>query len=56
MIVLKNWTAKRAGGRITLTGVAHDGLTLKVVGVDTITGSARGIIATHKSGQNYQLT
>lgn len=59
MITLRNWTAKRAGGRITLAGYNVDADLnpfVKVVGIDIITGnSASGITATHKSGVTYKL-
>lgn len=52
--VLHNWTAKRAGGRITLTGVDETGAPRKIVGIDTIT-FGKPPVATHKSGDVYLL-
>ena len=57
MKTIINWTAKRAGGRITVYGV--DEAThkpLKVVGVDLIEAARRGgPIATTKDGVKYEL-
>lgn len=33
---LTNWTARRAGGRITVTGTNEEGKDAKIVGVDKI--------------------
>jgi hypothetical protein len=57
MIKLINWTARRAGGRITINGVnAADGQPLKVVGVDKITPSKEmGCIATRQDGTEFAL-
>lgn len=33
---LTDWTARRAGGRITVTGTGENGQPAKIVGVDTI--------------------
>lgn len=53
---LKNWTARRAGGRITINGVdAQTGNPIKVVGVDTIEAGSPFPIATHKDGEKFEL-
>jgi hypothetical protein len=51
------WTARRAGGRITINGKTDDGEPIKLVGVDTIAPSAAGnaAIATRKDGQTFRL-
>lgn len=57
MTVLKNWRARRAGGRITLTAVdAATDQPIKVVGVDVIESTPDGVIATDKNGGTYRLT
>lgn len=53
---LKDWSAKRAGGRITVTGKDETGQITKVVGVDTIEAQGVGTVATHKSGEQYLLS
>lgn len=63
MIRIKNWSAKRAGGRITLVGV--DTLSekpVKLVGVDLIERRSVGTVqigqitvATFKDGTEYEL-
>jgi hypothetical protein len=59
-----DWNAKRAGGRITLTGIDRsNGEPIKVTGVDRIYGpkteatfgDARMILALGKDGKTYQL-
>lgn len=69
MIKLINWTAKRAGGRITINGVDVETMKpLKVVGVDTIIGGLYTVsadstltalgehpIATDRNGLKYEL-
>jgi hypothetical protein len=55
---IKEWTAKRAGGRITITGVDADaGGPVKIVGVDKIAAGKGGTmpIATDKDGKTYDL-
>lgn len=59
MMKIKEWKAKRAGGRITITGVdAVAGGPVKIVGVDQIEAGKRGKppIATDKDGTEYELT
>jgi hypothetical protein len=62
MIKLVNWTAKRAGGRITINGVDDaTGKPHKVVGVDMIEagnlhpGLQDNPIATDRYGSKYEL-
>ncbi len=53
---IKNWEAKRAGGRITVNGVdAATGKPLKVAGVEAIEPLEGKVIATHHSGSEYEL-
>lgn len=54
MDTLKNWSARRSGGRITINGSRHGG-TLKVPNVDTIVCRDGKVIATDKDGATYQL-
>jgi hypothetical protein len=59
MMKIKEWKAKRAGGRITITGVDADaGGPVKIVGVDQIEAGKRGKspMATDKDGVTYELT
>ncbi|MBR2689206.1 MAG: hypothetical protein IKE42_15240 [Aquamicrobium sp.] len=53
---LLGWTAKRAGGRITINAFDAEGKPIKVVGVDKITGG-QGVptIATDKKGECHEL-
>lgn len=68
MIKLINWTAKRAGGRITINGIDYASMKpLKVVGIDMIEapltstdGTKASVarlnpIATDKDGTQYEL-
>jgi hypothetical protein len=56
MTRIKNWEAKRAGGRITVNGVdAETNKPLKVAGIDVIEPIAGKAIATHKGGDKYEL-
>lgn len=62
MQTLINWSAKRAGGRITINGFdKKTGGAVKLVGVDTIAARPRrgkvpwAPVATHKSGERYVL-
>lgn len=57
---ISNWKARRAGGRITITGLDKDGAEFKVTGVDTIAagdsaGAATWPVATDKNGAKYFL-
>lgn len=57
MHTLKNWRAKRAGGRITVYGQdATSGADRKVVGVDVIEPRNGLVVATDKNGDEYVLT
>lgn len=51
---ITHWSAKRAGGRITLTG-RSGGKDRKVVGIDTIEATDDGIVATDKNNTRYIL-
>lgn len=53
--IVKNWTAKRAGGRITVYGEYTDGTPRKVVGVDSIRAAKPWPVATDKNGVEYEL-
>lgn len=57
--VIRNWTAKRAGGRITINGMDEGGAPLKVVGVDYIKPDgpvqAPYIVAVDKDGNRWRL-
>jgi len=55
METITNWTAKRAGGRITIYGVKSDGRPLRVVGVDKIEAGSPHPVATDKDGTQYLL-
>jgi hypothetical protein len=61
MDTLKNWKAKRAGGRITIYGQNESGQPARVVGVDVIDApniNANGHanpVATDKDGRRYAL-
>lgn len=58
MKTLQNWTAKRAGGRMTIYYADENGLPAKVVGVDTIQGRpgpGELPVATDKHGERYYL-
>lgn len=58
MQTIKNWQARRAGGRITIYGKNEQGGEMKIVGVDQIKGPgpAGGLpIATDKNGTDYAL-
>jgi hypothetical protein len=61
-MTLTNWKAKRAGGRITITGLDPQGHERKIVGVDLIEGTAKSggqtsnkITATDKDGKVHIL-
>lgn len=56
MHALKNWKARRAGGRITVVGSEIDGSPGKIVGVDVIEPRGGKIIATDKDGTDHELT
>lgn len=55
---LKNWTAKRAGGRITIVGSdVETGTSVKIVGVDQIAAGKNGKppVAVDRNGERYEL-
>lgn len=52
---LKSWKAKRAGGRITVTGVdTTSGQPVKIVGIDTIE-AGKPVVAVDKDGNRHEL-
>lgn len=55
MHILTNWTARRAGGRITVTGTGQDGKPAKIVGVDSIQPRAGFCHAMDKNGMSHKL-
>ncbi|WP_309628772.1 hypothetical protein [Brevundimonas sp.] len=55
METLKNWSARRSGGRITINGLDETGHPEKVPNVDTIVIDAGEIIATDKNGEKWRL-
>lgn len=60
MTRVKDWKARRAGGRITIIGTDADpdgGGPIKIVGVDLIEAGEAGKppIATDRSGERYEL-
>lgn len=64
MKTIRFWKARRAGGRITITGQNEAGEDFKVVGVDSIVGGAYAgpetghvamPVATDKNGEKYAL-
>lgn len=59
MHTLRNWTAKRAGGRITVYGEDDSGVSTKIVGVDRIEprdmGGRIAVIATDKNNTIHEL-
>lgn len=50
MIVLQEWEAKRAGGRITVTHESG-----KIANIDTIRLENGLVIATHSDGRKFRL-
>jgi hypothetical protein len=50
MDTLYSWSAKRAGGRITVTHSCG-----KITGVDTITSNDGKVIATDRDGRQFEL-
>lgn len=60
---LTKWTAKRAGGRITVTGQDDEGNARKIVGIESIGPQSGGfgaaattrIIARDKNGGQHEL-
>ena len=57
MMKLTDWSAKRAGARITVTGFNPDGHFVKVANVDVITAGEKGKapVAVDKNGVQYEL-
>lgn len=55
---LMHWNARRAGGRITVTGTNADGREVKIVGVDKIVPGPPGsghCIAVDKNDADHRL-
>lgn len=55
---LRNWTAKRAGGRITIYAEGLDGRSRRITNVDTIRGGdiwEAHPIARDAKGEEYRL-
>lgn len=52
---LTNWKARRAGGRITVTGTDADGKDAKIVGVDVIQPRDGKIVAIDKNSEEHTL-
>lgn len=59
MRTLRNWTAKRAGGRITVYGYEDRGdprpYEVRVPHVDTIKPHDGRVVATNKDGEAFEL-
>lgn len=57
MAHLTNWSARRAGGRITIRGIdSETGADVKIVGVEKIESVSGGKpIAIDKNGDRYEL-
>jgi hypothetical protein len=55
MACVTNWNARRAGGRITITGKDVNGEEIKVVGVDVIKPEGDKIVATARDGRKWEL-
>jgi len=52
---IRSWSAKRAGGRITITGKDAGGDDVKIVGVDKIEAATPYPIAVDQHGDRYSL-
>lgn len=52
---LTDWSARRSGGRITITARDDTGAEVKVSNVDTIAPRGGQIIATDKYGEEFVL-
>lgn len=50
-----NWTARRAGGRITATGQDSGGASAKIVGIDKLYPRSGRIFAIDKDGEEHEL-
>lgn len=55
METLKNWKARRAGGRITIVGTDDTDHPSKIVGVDVIEPRDGKIIAIDRNGEEFEL-
>jgi hypothetical protein len=54
-MTLSSWKAKRAGGRITVSGVDEHGQTAKIPNIDTIEPASGFAVATDKNGTTHRL-
>lgn len=54
-MLLYDWKARRAGGRITIYGKAAGGDAARIVGVDVIEPRAGRIVAVDKDGEEHEL-
>lgn len=52
---LFDWKARRAGGRITISGKDSGGASAKIVGVEAITSRSGRVFATDKDGEEHDL-
>lgn len=50
-----SWKARRAGGRITITGTDSAGAGAKIVGVDVIAPRRDRVFAIDKDGEEHEL-
>ena len=57
MTKLKNWKARRSGGRITITGVDETGESKSIANIDAIevNPSTGSVFAFHRDGHVVQL-
>lgn len=54
-MLLYDWKARRAGGRITITGKAPGGDAAKIVGVDVIEPRGSRVFAVDRNGDEHEL-
>ena len=52
---IRNWKARRAGGRITINGFGEGGNPVKIVGVDVIEPRGSSIVAVDKDRVEHIL-
>lgn len=50
-----NWSARRAGGRITVSGKDSGGSAAKIVGVDRIEPRGNRVFAIDRDGDEHEL-
>lgn len=55
--ILMNWTARRAGGAITITGIDTNDQVVKITGISEISrGRVRAYpVAIHADGRRFEL-